>query len=178
MRPACAIRHPSLVCAPRLAALLLLLCASGCGRDAHHATAADFSARTTAGTTFRLSDHLGREVVILAFFATWSKPSLAEMAHLQALYEAEKGRGLLIVAVSVDGPETASGVPGFAYRNGLTFPVVVDEDSRIASLYNPRRDVPFTVVVDRQGRTSQHEGYNPGDEDLIAASARAALERR
>jgi peroxiredoxin len=128
------------------------------------------------GKTVRLSDHLGKEVVLLSFWSTFCEPCLAEMPHLESMYESEKSKGFVILAVSMDGPETVAEVPSFASRNGLTFPVVLDEDSHVASLYNPKKSAPFSVLIDKHGAVVRvREGYNPGDETLVAADVKAAL---
>lgn len=138
--------------------------------------APDFTGRDLDGRTFRLSDHLGREVVLLDFWATFCEPCKAEFPHLRAMYGAQKSKGLLVVAIAMDGPETTADVPAFVRRFGIEFPVVADEDSRIASLYNPKKSMPLSVLIDRTGRIVRvREGYNPGDERLVAADVEAAL---
>ncbi len=138
--------------------------------------APDFSARDAQGATFRLSDHLGKSVVLLDFWATFCEPCKAEFPHLRAMYERDRARGLLVVGVAMDGPETVADVPAFLRRFEIDFPVVVDDDSRIASLYNPKKSLPLSVLIDRRGRVALvREGYNPGDERQVAADVDAAL---
>ena len=138
--------------------------------------APDFSARDTDGATFRLSDHLGKEVILMDFWATWCTPCMDEMPHLESLYEADKAKGLLVVGVSIDGPETIADVPSFAKRHDMNFPVILDEDSRIVSLYNPKRSAPLSVLIDRKGHIVKvRESYNPGDEKFIQEDVEKAL---
>ena len=152
-------------------------CAAG---SAAGARAPEFELASVDGRVLRLSDETAaRRVVVLAFFATWSKPSTSEMPHLERLFERERARGLDVIAVAVDGPETVADVPAFARRNRLTFTVASDADSRVTSAYDPTRAVPFTVVVGRAGDiVLRHEGYNPSDEESIARAADAALSAR
>jgi len=70
----------------RIATVLALLC-QGCFPASKESAVTDFSLPATDGVTFRLGDHVGREVVLLVFFATWSKPSRSALLHLQRLYE-------------------------------------------------------------------------------------------
>ncbi|MGA7121069.1 MAG: TlpA disulfide reductase family protein [Polyangiaceae bacterium] len=138
--------------------------------------APDFTARDTDGNTFRLSDHLGKQVVLLDFWSTYCEPCKAEFPHLRAMYDRDKARGLLVVGVAMDGPETLADVPAFVKRFDVNFPVVVDDDSRIASLYNPKKSMPLSVIIDRAGRIAVvREGYNPGDERQVASDVTAAL---
>lgn len=127
--------------------------------------AQDFTTRDIDGRTFRLSDHIGKEVILIDFWATWCQPCLAEWPHLQKMYEEQKAKGFVVVAVSMDGADSIADVPSFARRNQVTFPVVYDEDSHIASIYNPRKSAPLNAIIDRKGRVvSIREGYNAGDE--------------
>ena len=138
--------------------------------------ATDFAVRDTDGKTFRLSDHLGKEVILLDFWATWCEPCLSEMPHLEKMYEENKAKGFLIVAISMDGPETVADVPSFAQRHDMTFPVVLDEDSHVVSVYNPKRSAPLSVLIDRTGHVIRvRESYNPGDENLVRADVAQAL---
>jgi peroxiredoxin len=139
------------------------------------AVAPDFTGRDVAGKTFRLSDSRGK-VVLLDFWSTVCEPCKAEFPHLRAMYDSQRARGLLVVGIAMDGPETVADVPSFVKRFELDFPVVTDEDSRIASLYNPKKSMPMGVLVDRTGRiTAVREGYTPGDEKLVAADVEKAL---
>lgn len=137
--------------------------------------APDFTGRDIAGNTFRLSDQHGK-VVLLDFWATFCEPCKAEFPHLRALYESDRDKGLLVVGVAIDGPETVADVPSFVKRFDLGFPIVTDEDSRIASLYNPKKSMPLSVLIDRAGHVvTVREGYNPGEEKLVAADVDKAL---
>lgn len=134
------------------------------------ALAPDFAARDIEGNDVRLASHIGKDVVLLDFYATWCEPCVQELPHLRKLYDVNKSKGFQILAISVDGPETVANVPGFSHRNKVEFPMLIDTDGRIASLYNPRRAAPYSVLIDRKGKVvSMHEGYRAGDEELLAS---------
>jgi peroxiredoxin len=151
--------------------------ASAGGATSAGTLAPDFTGRDVVGNTFRLSDHLGKDVVLLDFWSTFCEPCKAEFPHLRAMYDAAHAKGLLVVGVAMDGPETVADVPAFVKRFELDFPVVTDEDSRIASLYNPKKSMPLSVLIDKAGRiVAVREGYNPGDEKLVEADVTKVLE--
>jgi peroxiredoxin len=148
----------------------------GVSGTASGTVAPDFTARDVDGKTFRLSDHVGKKVVLLDFWSTFCEPCKAEFPHLRALYEADKEKGLLVIGVAMDGPETVADVPAFVKRFDLGFPVLTDDDSRIASLYDPKKSMPFSVLIGRDGRIiAVREGYNPGEEKLVEADVDRAL---
>ena len=160
-----------------LAAAALFACGDVKSASDVGSTAEDFTATdVNGGGTFHLSDHVGKQVVLIDFWATWCAPCLAEMPHLEAMQDKYKKNGLLVVAVSMDGPESISDVPAFAKRNNMNFPVLLDEDSSIASIYNPRKSAPLSAIIDKSGRISAvREGYNPGDEAFVEKDVQKAL---
>ena len=127
--------------------------------------ASDFTARDIDGKTVRLSDFLGKQAVLLDFCATWCQPCLAELSHLRRLYAKERARGFVVLAIAMDSSDTVAEVPAWARRNNLDFPVLLDEDTHIAGVYNPKKSAPLTVLIDKKGDVVYvHDGYNPGDE--------------
>jgi len=182
------IRLPQRTSALITSALVVFLSAcgtegAGAGGGAKSAndvgsSAQDFTTRDTNGATFRLSDHIGKEVILIDFWATWCVPCLAEMPHLEKMYEKYKDRGFLVVAVSMDGPDQLADVPAFAKRNQMNFTVVTDEDSSITSMYNPRKSAPLSVIIDKSGKISAtREAYNPGDEVFVEKDVLKALDQ-
>jgi peroxiredoxin len=177
---------PSLRSTSRLTVVFLALTAAAlaCGCTAAHAPGAgassakatDFTLRALDGSTVRLSDHLGQEVVMLSFWATWCGPCLGEMPALENLHKTYKAQGFRLLSVAMDGPETMAEVEPTARRYGLTYPVLLDQDTRVVAVYNPTRDAPFTVLIGRDGRIAETKvGYSPGDEKQLEEKIRALV---
>lgn len=129
------------------------------------ARASVFRLRSVTGTawrgTFDLAEHLGKRPVLISFFASWCRPCASELPFLQKLHTKYEKRGLVIVAVSIDGPDSAPEIGGMVRRLGVGFPVLHDADSRVSTRYNPRNAAPFLVMVDRDGRiVHEREGWN------------------
>lgn len=160
-----------------------MLVAGGCHAGARsteiprfQGPAQDFEIDDIAGKPFRLSALQGKSVVVLDFWATWCDPCKIELPRLAEIYEKYRARGLTIAAISVDGPESVAQVRGVAHQLRLPFPVLLDQESRVVALYNPRRSAPYTVIIDRAGRVvGQHEGYTPGDENGLAREIEGLL---
>ncbi len=137
----------------------------------------DFELPRLGGGNERLSDHFGKDVVLIDFWATFCKPCLRSMPDLDALYRARKLRGFVVLGVSIDGPGSTAEVQAEISRLGVTFPILLDQESRAVSLYNPRASAPFSVLIARDGRVLQkREGYTTGSHDALARDVDAALQ--
>lgn len=182
--PALVVAVPALVAAvPALVAAAPALVAAGCASTAGQvarepaagAPAPDFTLRDLDGRVVHLSDFVG-QVVLVDFWATWCVPCAAELPQLQKLYEADRAQGFVVLAVAMDGPESVAQVTPFARRYGLTFPVLLDEETRVVNIYDPKRVAPMTVLIDRRGLVARvRNGYSAGDEKLIAADVASLL---
>ena len=60
----------------------------------------------------------------------------------------------------------AEAVARYAQAQGYTFPITLSQPG-LAELLSPRRMVPMTVVVDRQGRLKQALPGEMFEEDLL-----------
>jgi peroxiredoxin len=139
---------------------------------------ADFSLETVDGKTVSLSDYVGENVILLDFWATWCEPCLAAMPHLNEIYRNHKDDGFVLLSISMDGPDTVAEVRSYSQRHNLDFPVLLDEESRAVSLYNPKRSAPFSVLIAKDGTIlHKRDGYQPGDEVAIEAEVVEALSR-
>jgi peroxiredoxin len=128
----------------------------------------DFKLKDLSGGSFRLSDHLGKEVVYISFWATWCVPCRRELPELQKMYDELASKGFLVVAVNTDPPANESQVKPWVRQHKFTFPFVLDPDNNTLDKYNPSRALPYGVLVDRQGNIhTTYPGYKTGGEALL-----------
>jgi len=170
---------------PRFRSGLIVVALAGCapaapatatGASATAARPPDFELPRLDGGTERLSEHFGKDVVLLDFWATFCKPCLRAMPELDALYRSRKQKGFVVLGVSIDGPGSTADVQAEVSRLGVSFPILLDQDSRAVALYNPRASAPFSVLIGRDGRVLlQREGYTSGAENSIERDVDAAL---
>jgi peroxiredoxin len=138
----------------------------------------DFELPTLDGDTLRLSEHLGREVVLLDFWATFCKPCLKAMPELEALYQRHRAEGFVVLGISIDAADQREEVRAEVQRLGVTFPILLDQETRVVSLYNPRSSAPYSVLIGRDGGVvRKQEGYTTGDHAAVEHDIAAALAR-
>ena len=149
---------------------------SGAEAPASGATPPDFELESLDGESVRLADHLGKEVVLIDFWATFCEPCLASMPHLDELYRKYKGRGFAVLGVSIDGPESVAQVRSVVGKLGVTFPILLDQETRVVALYNPKTSAPYSVLIGKDGRIrAKREGYSTGNAAALEADIVAAL---
>ena len=108
-----------------------------------------FSLRNLKGNLEGLDDHSGK-VVVVNFWATWCVPCVKEMPSFENLYRRYRSQGLTLLAVSLDKGDSTK-VQEFADKHKLSFPILLDTKGVAEKLY-PSFSIPFTYVIDKQGR--------------------------
>jgi thiol-disulfide isomerase/thioredoxin len=121
----------------------------------------DFILPMLQGGGAALSDYRG-QVVFLNFWATWCPPCREEMPSMQLLYDELSDEGLEILAIDVQEPQAT--VKAFVDEFGFSFPVLLDENGRVAMRYSVRA-FPTTYIIDREGNLL---GVRPGYHDWSA----------
>lgn len=164
--------------------LASLGCGSALGTEAAPPTYAsepggqisDFILKDINGQSHALSDYLGEKVIVLSFWATWCEPCKKEMSKLQNLYSAHREKGLMVLAISMDEPESVGDVGPFVRQRGFEFPVLLDTESLVTERFNPRRSAPFNLIISREQSIEwSHEGYVPGDEKRLEQAVLHAI---
>lgn len=108
--------------------------------------APDFALTTLDGQSIQLSQLRG-QTVILNFWATWCPPCRAEMPEFQTVYSNQSDE---FVIVAVNLMEDTDLVQDFVTEFGLSFPIGLDPDGTVNSLY-AITGYPSSYVVDSDG---------------------------
>jgi peroxiredoxin len=130
-------------------------------------SAKPFEVPTPEGGKISLGDFRGR-VVLLNFWATWCGPCKDEMPAMERLYQKHRAQGLVVLALSNDSEGSTERVARFIKESGFTFPVGLDPQLRVASLYRVRV-LPSSLVIDRKGSLT-HIALGPREWDRGAAA--------
>ena len=110
----------------------------------------DFSMLDKDGNTVRLTDYLGKPIV-LNFWASWCPPCRSEMPAFDKLY-AERGDIVNVMMVNLtDGyREDVDSAATFAEENGYKFPLYFDTQGEGAEGY-AIYSIPTTVFINADG---------------------------
>ena len=117
--------------------------------------APDFTVYDADGNEVRLSDFVGKPVV-LNFWASWCGPCQGEMPDFQQMYQ-QYGDEIQFMMVNLtDGSrETVGSASAFVENKGYTFPVFYDTDLDAATVYGVY-SIPITILVDAKGSYVAH----------------------
>ncbi len=112
--------------------------------------APDFTVYDRAGEEVRLSDYLGKPVV-LNFWASWCGPCQSEMPDFDEVH-GQLGEEIQFLMVNVtDGDrETVEKAAAFVEEQGYTFPVFFDSELSATQAYGAY-SLPTTYFIDAEG---------------------------
>lgn len=111
--------------------------------------APDFTVYDEAGNEVRLSDYLGKPVVV-NFWASWCGPCRMEMPEFQEKHLELGGEVQFLMINMTGGRETVETARDFIAGQGYTFPVLYDTEGDVAVTYGAYA-LPTTYFIDAEG---------------------------
>ncbi len=112
---------------------------------------------------------------MLNFWATWCKPCLRELPHLEALRKEYEPAGLTVVAITIDDTRSLPKVKPYIDTHGYGFKVLLDSNQRVLRQLQGT-GAPYVVLLSADGRRLySHSGYRDGDEKELAKAVAEAI---
>ncbi|MFN2562420.1 MAG: TlpA family protein disulfide reductase [Jatrophihabitans sp.] len=138
--------------------------------------AGGFTGKLLEGGTTTLAQRKGK-VVVINFWATWCGPCKTETPQFDAVYRTIKARG--VDFLGVDTKDVKSNAQSFVKTYDITYPIVFDEQGETALRLGqlPAAALPFTVLVDKQGKVAAVYIVRLSPKDLTGALDQLLAER-
>jgi len=131
----------------------------------------DFQLSDLDGNTIKLSDFRGK-IVVVNFWATWCIPCLEEMPMFQAYTSQYPDIALL----GIDQAESQNQVAPLIEKMGLTYPILLDLNAKVAELYRVSI-LPSTFFIDQEGMVRfRHYGVMSQDQFVYYLQTLGAIE--
>jgi len=148
--------------------LLILLPAAVYAADTKtRITAHPLEGKDLQGEKVRLAALQGN-VVVISFWATWCAPCKKELKFLNELLKTKSAQGFRVIAISIDGPESAADIRTIVKRYRLKMSVIHDKEGSIIAVWNSKATVPFSIFIDRRGRIAySHIGFSKGYQEEL-----------
>ncbi|NBC83678.1 MAG: redoxin domain-containing protein [Bacteroidetes bacterium] len=129
-----------------------------------------------SGENLVLSELKGQQLTVLDFWATWCQPCVKAIPELIKIHDEYVDKGVQLIGVNTDGPRNLAKVKPFVNSMGINYPIIMDTDQDIMRAFGVQA-MPTMLVLNNDGEiVFAHEGYHPGDEDMIRDEINKLLE--
>lgn len=121
--------------------------------------------RDLSGNPRRLSEWKGK-VLVVNFWATWCEPCREEVPGLIRIQSRFEANGLAIAGIAIDSVDK---VRAFSNQYGINYAVLIgglDAIELVRGLGNRTGGLPFTLILDRQGKLVTTHLGKVSDADL------------
>ena len=142
--------------------------------------APDFDLEDGDGNNWRLSDNLGKIVVLLFYPADDSPVWTKQLCSVRDNWDAYRETGAEIVGISTDSVESHS---LFKSKHNFPFKLLADVESEVVEKYGvkswlPGKSARAVTVIDKEGIVSSHEVqslgmFRPSEDEVLSAIASA-----
>jgi len=136
-------------------------------------TAPDFELPMLDGTTFRLSDHRDK-IVVLDFWATWCGPCVMALPdYIAATSKFDESK---VIFVAVNLQESSDEIRTFLAAKNLSPRIALDRSAAVAPTFQVS-GIPHTVILG-PGKVIEdvHVGYQPGSGETMQTTIQQLLD--
>lgn len=107
-------------------------------------------------TTGRVEDEL-RELNLVNFWATWCAPCREEMPMFETMYRQYQDQGFQVIGVTIDSVDKARPMLD---SMDISYPILYAEQTGMqvmASVGNPNGLLPYTLLIDAEGKVLEQK---------------------
>jgi peroxiredoxin len=132
-----------------------------------------FTTTDLNGRPIELKQYLGKNVILLDFWATWCGPCVEAMPQVDAVAKQYANKGLVFFAVN-SGEDVAT-VKSFLESKKMEVPVAMDEKNTVGPMYQVS-GIPQTLLIGKDGKVQVvHVGYSPKLAKLLTKEIESLL---
>lgn len=138
--------------------------------------APDFVLKDSDGNDWKLSDYVGKTIVLLFYPADNSPVCTAQLCSVRDNWSEYQETGAEVVGISMD---SVASHKGFAEKNELTLRLLADESGEVTEMYDvkswlPGRSARAVIVIDKEGILRHHKVqpisiFRPKDDEVLEA---------
>ncbi len=127
---------------------------------ADNASAAPFFAAAVVDTDNKpvALDALRGKPLVINFWARWCGPCRKEIPDLVEMHAKYKGKGVVIVGLAIEDADSREAVRDFAKAYEVDYRILLAGVGKgvelMKALGNDKAGLPFTVIVDRNGKVA------------------------
>lgn len=129
------------------------------------------------GKTSLAAAHGTDRIVVINFWAAWCAPCRTETPQFDLVYRQMKSRG--VTFLGIDTKDVKGDAQAFVKNFDISYPIIYDEPGeallRLGDL--PGTGLPFTVLIDKQGRVAAVYIIRLSAKDLTGALDKLLAER-
>jgi len=115
------------------------------------------------GRTLPAGHYAGKPVVI-EYWASWCPFCARQNPHLQKLTDATRGKGLEVLAISID--KQPGEARDYLAKHAYTFDAAMETDA-LRAVFGKRRVIPEIFVIDAQGKLAEIIPGEMFEEDVL-----------
>lgn len=156
----------------KLALILILPLVLVFADESSAVDAPGFTLEDVDGNTVNLDSLLTKGPVMMSFWALWCKMCIKELDALKPYAEEFDSLNITLLALSQDKTRSVPKVKPFALSHKWTYRVVLDPENIMRDLYNVQAMPTFFIIDQNKKIIFTHQGYKPGDEEIIVARIR------
>lgn len=123
-----------------LSVILLGMTQTTLAQSNNYGSVPELKVKDLEGNTVSLIDYKGK-IVVIHIATTWCPFCNAEAPYLEKLYQAYHSRGVEVLIIDVKEPR-ALVAEKLKDRHNLSFPVLLDEDGKLAAAFAPKNVLP------------------------------------
>ncbi len=129
--------------------------------------APDFSLTTLGGETIKLSSFEGNKIVLIDFWATWCNICKKELPKINRDYKKYRKKGFEVLSIVLNDTDPER-IVRLKREKKLKFPILIDSEEQVSSLYGIEGPIPVLVVIDGNGivRFTHFGGFPSGENEI------------